>query len=85
MCDYFVKNGEIEIIVEYDGEQHFRPVCFGGISLKRAKENFKLQKKIDKMDTMFCKENNIVLHRIRYSDDKEKSILNLKERIDKLL
>ena len=67
--------------MEYDGQQHFKPVCFGGISLQRAKENLKRQKVIDALDTEFCKERGIILHRIKYDEDKEKSIKRLKEEI----
>ena len=31
---------DLKLAVEYDGAQHFRPVCFGGISLERAQENY---------------------------------------------
>jgi len=34
---------------EYDGEQHFQPVCFGGMTKKEAQKNFKNQKKRDKL------------------------------------
>jgi len=38
---------EIKLAIEYDGEQHFIPVCFGGIPIKQAKQNFKRQKEND--------------------------------------
>ena len=71
-------------MVEYDGEQHYRPVRFGGISLKQAQKGFINQQKKDKLDTLFCKENNIILHRIKYDEDKEKEIIKLKEKTYKL-
>lgn len=50
--------------IEYDGEQHFRAVeWFGG-----EKEFILLQKK-DKIKDNYCKENNIYLLRIKYSDN----------------
>ena len=52
-------------MVEYDGEQHFKPVRFGGISIERAAKRFKKQQRIDSLDFDFCEENNIILHRIK--------------------
>ena len=48
------------ILIEYDGEQHFKP-SFG------EKENRK-QIERDKKKDMYCKENNIKLIRIKYTD-----------------
>jgi hypothetical protein len=36
------------LAIEYDGEQHFRPVRFGGISLERAKSNLAQTKRLDR-------------------------------------
>ena len=66
-------------MVEYDGEQHFKPVRFGNISLKEARKNLKKQKKIDNLDTLFCNKNNIILCRIKYNEDKYLSIKKLKD------
>jgi len=38
---------KLKLAIEYDGEQHFGPVQFGGISMEKAKENYKNQKKLD--------------------------------------
>jgi hypothetical protein len=38
----------VKLAIEYDGEQHFKPVCFGGISLKRAEANLIQTKKLDR-------------------------------------
>ena len=43
---------DLKLAIEYDGEQHFKPVCFGGISLKRAKQNLKLTKARDKLKNL---------------------------------
>lgn len=40
---------ELKLGIEYDGKQHFVPVCFGGIDIKEAKNKFKKQKKLDKI------------------------------------
>lgn len=48
--------------VEYDGEQHFKPVSsFGG------EEAFKTQKIRDKLKNQYCKKNGIKLIRIPYT------------------
>lgn len=49
--------------IEYDGEQHFRPVeHFGG------KEKFQRQQQLDNIKNQYCKDNNIKLIRIPYTD-----------------
>jgi hypothetical protein len=39
--DWYIK--ELNIIIEVHGEQHYKPVCFGGISEHDAELNFKRQ------------------------------------------
>ena len=56
-------------LIEFDGEQHFKPVeYFGG---KEA-----LQKRIeyDKIKTSYCEENSISLFRIKYNDNIEEKL-----------
>ena len=81
-CDFYLQKKEKIIIVEYDGEQHFMPRRFGGKSQEKAEKAFKVQQFIDNKDTEFCNSNNILLWRIKYDDNKEKSILRLKELIN---
>jgi hypothetical protein len=40
---------ELKLAIEYDGEQHFKPVRFGGMSLERASANFKEQLRRDRL------------------------------------
>ncbi len=54
------------ILIEYDGEQHYRPVNFGGITDEKAFENFKITQHHDLIKTTYCKNNNIPLLRIPY-------------------
>jgi len=61
-----VEKTKLRILFEYDGEQHFRPICFNGISMERAIENFKQTQISDKMKNLYCAENNIQLIRIPY-------------------
>ena len=57
---------EYNIAIEFDGEQHYRPVQFGGMSLERAEEEFIKTQERDKSKNQYCKDNNILLHRIPY-------------------
>lgn len=63
-------NKSIKYLIEYDGQQHFKPVQFGGISLEKAKDNLKQTQYRDSIKTKYCKENNIPLLRIDYKDFK---------------
>lgn len=54
------------MLIEYDGQQHFETVNFGGISESRALKNFKTTLKHDEMKNQYCKNKNIKLLRIPY-------------------
>lgn len=54
---------ELNICIEFDGEQHFCPVmCWGG------EEGFKILQLRDKLKTGYCINNNIPLFRLTYKD-----------------
>ena len=55
-------------VFEFDGEQHERAVCFGGISQEQAERNFKDLKECDKLKDDFCRENGYKMVRISYRD-----------------
>lgn len=64
--DYWVRGTRLAF--EYDGEQHFKPVRFRGISQKKAEE---IHEKIIKRDchkNQLCKRNGYILVRISYKD-----------------
>lgn len=69
------ENQILKSLIEFDGEQHFRPVeYFGGI------ESFQKTQKRDHIKNEYCKKNNIPLYRIRYdlTDDEIKNkIVNI--------
>lgn len=71
--------------IEYDGPQHYKPVCFGGISLERANLNFQRTKTNDKIKNEYCLQNNIRLLRIPHWEFKnidsilEKEIILVKK------
>jgi hypothetical protein len=67
----------LNICIEFDGEQHFKPCGWFGsespqLKLQRTKKN-------DKIKNNFCKKNNVKLIRIPYTKIKKiKLILNKK-------
>jgi very-short-patch-repair endonuclease len=65
---------DLNILIEYDGKQHFEPIKhFGGIT-----EFLKTQKR-DKIKTKYCENNNINLIRINYKNfENIDQILSLK-------
>lgn len=67
--DFYIP--ERNLCIEYDGEQHFKPCRFGGISLEQAKNNMEECQKRDKIKTDYCENNNIKLLRINYKQFKE--------------
>ena len=55
--------------IEYDGKQHYEPVGYFG-----GEESFIYRKQNDEIKTDYCKDNNILLLRIRYDEDVEKKL-----------
>ncbi len=60
------------ILIEFDGEQHDRPVARWG-----GAEAFKLQRKRDEIKNNYCKDKGITLIRIKYYDDIEEKLEQL--------
>lgn len=57
------------ILIEFQGIQHFVPKTFGGISKSKAIENFELQKKHDKLKKDYADSNGFVLLTPSYKID----------------
>lgn len=49
------------VLIEFQGTQHFVPKTFGGISKSRAIKNFNLQQKHDKLKKDFADKNGFIL------------------------
>lgn len=81
-CDFYLEKCEQKIVVEYDGEQHFKPVRLGGMPLPLAILKFAEQQKIDTLDAVFCNANVILLWRIRFDEDKKSSLQMLLRRVE---
>ena len=70
-------NKELIYLIEYDGQQHFEPVRFNGISQEIADLIFEKNIIRDDIKNQYCKDNNIELIRIPYWDLKNiEHILN---------
>jgi len=80
-CDFWIEKDKVKIIVEYDGEQHFKPISFGCKDKEKVEKLFRKTQLKDSLDAQFCEENNIMLHRIKYNEDKEISIEELKRKL----
>ena len=73
--DFYIP--DLNTCIEYDGEQHYRPVTFGGNNDTKAIERYKSNVTRDKIKTDYCKNNGIKLIRIPYTDfDNIESILD---------
>lgn len=57
------------VLIEYDGEQHYKPVSIWG-----GEEGFKRQQMLDGIKDKFCQDNNIKLIRIPYTVKTEKKL-----------
>ena len=82
--DFFIPS--LQLIIEYDGEQHFKPIKgFGG------EKRFKEQQSYDNFKNDWCKNNHIAILRIPYYDFEKlnenfllQSIQKVKESIEEL-
>ena len=65
--DFAIFNGDtLMFLIEYDGEQHFRPVDFWG-----GDEAFEIRKRHDSIKDEYCKSHGIPLFRFSYVNDEE--------------
>ena len=62
--DFYLPN--YNIVIEYQGEQHYNPVCFYSISKEQSENNLALTQKHDHIKKTYCKNNNIILLEISY-------------------
>uniref|UniRef100_A0A6M3ILR1 Treble clef zinc finger domain-containing protein n=1 Tax=viral metagenome TaxID=1070528 RepID=A0A6M3ILR1_9ZZZZ len=66
--DFWLPN--FNLLIEYQGEQHYKPVRFGGISKKKAFQNLKKNQHHDQIKKDWSEQNNINLLIISYWDKK---------------
>lgn len=65
--DFYLPNHNV--CIEYDGEQHYKPVNFCGINKELSNKHFESTKKHDAIKNEYCKNNGIRLIRIPYYQD----------------
>ena len=71
----------LKLAVEYDGEQHFRPVVFNG-NLDRAKKNLKGVKYRDRLKNKLIKQHpNDVQYFVRFSHKESITEPNIKDKL----
>jgi len=61
----------LNLLIEFDGQQHYMPISFGVVSKERTIEGFKRTKCNDELKNQYCFKNNIPLLRIPYNKFKE--------------
>jgi len=69
--DYFISS--LNMVIEYNGDQHYRPVCFKGMSLEVAINNFEKQLVRDSIIRKYCESNSLFLLEIdgrKYKNNK---------------
>ena len=64
------------LCIEYDGEQHFKPVDFAGNGIEWAYAQLEITHKHDYIKTQYCKNNDIHLLRIPYYKNIEEELGN---------
>lgn len=64
----FDKNRNLKMLIEYQGEQHYKPVDFNGIGGDWADQQFELNQKRDQIKRNYCKKNHIPLIEIAYTE-----------------
>lgn len=70
--DFYLTNKNL--CIEFDGDQHFNKFRF-----EKNEDGLNIRKKRDEIKNIYCEENNIRLHRIKYTDNienKMEEILN---------
>ena len=73
----FDEYNNIKLLIECDGEQHYKPVNFFGKNYKSSKECFEITKKHDNIKDNYCKSKDIKLLRICYKDFDNKNYINI--------
>ena len=64
--DFMIEKDDKKIFIEFDGQQHYQPVKFCGISAEKALENYKITRTHDRIKNDYCKDNSFEILRIKY-------------------
>lgn len=57
---------DFNVAIEYDGEQHFKNVNYGGLPEEESLKRLSITQERDKLKNKYCTTNNIILIRIAY-------------------
>jgi hypothetical protein len=79
--DFFVTYNHSKFLIEFNGEQHYRPVKFGGINDDNADARFEEVKIRDKIKNDYATKNGIPLLVIKF-DEPDKISDNIKNFLD---
>lgn len=71
--DYYLP--QINLVVELHGEQHYKPVNFGGVSDNAATQNYIRRVKVDERKAIAAKKAGLTYISFRYDDDITKELL----------
>ena len=75
--DFYIPSKNL--VIEFQGEQHYKPRDFSGKDMKQAEKNFEIQQEHDRRKREYTKQNNIDLLEISYLDEKK-----IEEILDKM-
>ena len=64
-----------KILIEFDGQHHFQPVKFGGMSDQKAKANLIKVKARDQEKNTWAKRNDYQLIRINYDENVNEKLM----------
>jgi len=73
------------LAVEYDGEQHFTPICFGNISFAEAKKQFVIRKNRDNLKNELINNSEHIKYFIRFSYKEKNHLSNIEYIRNRLL
>ena len=74
---------ELNVCIEYDGQQHFEPVDFAGKGEEWARQVFENTKLRDGIKNEYCKTHNIDLCRIKYTQNVKSALDVFFQALDK--
>ena len=64
--DFYI--AEFKTVIEFNGQHHYEPVRFGGMSLEEAKSKFEKQIRNDNIKKEFCERNGYNLLIIKFNE-----------------
>ena len=75
--DFYLES-PLKTCIEYDGEQHYKPIFWGSKldTKEKAQNRFEQVKRYDEIKNQYCKDNNIWLIRVPYTKKTIKDIEN---------